>query len=100
MWKNKKIEKSAKHFIEWTLVLFKDDRIFGASKNKAVVELNMNLVVVKKFEGRDRQPLTIDANENYLVVGYRCGCRGGYVDVHNRKELCGTQPKVTVGNNL
>ena len=97
MWKNKKVEKSAKHFTEWTLVLYKDDRIFAASKNKDIVELNMNLDVVKKFKGRDDQPFTINANENYLVVGYRYD-----VDVYSRQELdqSGTQRKVTVGNNF
>ena len=45
----------------------------------------MNLDVVKKFKGRNSQPYTIDANENYLVVGYDYG--SGSVDVHSRKEL-------------
>ena len=99
MWKNKKIEKSTKLFEEWTLVLFKDSCIFATSKNKDAVELNLNLEVVRKFKGRNQQPLSIDANENYLVVGYQ---DYRYVDVHNRKELDqnGTLQKRVVGKFL
>ena len=81
LWKDKTVEKSAKLFSEWTLVLYKNDRIFAASRNN-VIELNMNLDVVKKFKGRDSQPYTIDANEKYLVVGYG----SGFVDVHSKKD--------------
>ena len=97
LWVNKKIENSAQHFNDWTLVLHKNDRIFAASKNKDVLELNMNLEIVKKFTGRDYQPYTIDANENYLAVGYSWY---GYVDVHSRKELDrnGTQLKTMASN--
>ena len=100
LWDNKSIEKSVKYFNQWTLVFSKGDRIFAASNYKDVLELNMNLDIVKKFEGRDRQPYTIDANENYLVVGYKY--YGGYVDVHSRKELdqSGKHRKITVGKNL
>ena len=83
MWKNKKIEKSKKMFNGWTLVLFKNSAVFAASEKKNVVELNMNLDVVKKFKGRESRPFTIDANENYIVVGYGTG----FVDVHGRNEL-------------
>ena len=88
MWNGNKIEKSAKIFDEWTLVLHKEDAIFATSKNKDVVELSMNLDIVKKFHGRDFQPYAIDANENYLVVGYegrRERCLG-HVDVFSRVE--------------
>ena len=80
------------------MVLHKTDRIFAASKNKDVVELNMNLDVVKKFKGRDDQPLTIDACDTFLVVGYRMIDYVGYVDVHSRNELDqnGTHQKRTV----
>ena len=84
MWKNKEIEVSTKLFDEWTLVLFKDSCIFATSKSKGAVELNMNLEVVTSFMGRDDKPFTIDANENYVVIGYD---GSGYVDIHNRKEL-------------
>ena len=82
------------------MVLHKTDRIFAASKNKDVVELNMNLDVVKKFKGRDDQPLTIDACDTFLVVGYRMIDYVGYVDVHSRNELDknGTYQKRTVSN--
>ena len=78
----------------WTLVLFKNDRIFAASDNEEIIELNMDLDVVKKFPGRDTfgiLPFTMDANENYLVVGWdvaakRINDRSGYVDVHSRKK--------------
>ena len=83
MWNNKSIEKSVKYFNEWTLVFSRGDSIFAASNNKDVLELNMNLDVVKKFTGRDSVPLSINANENNLVVGYF----GQLVDVHIRKEL-------------
>ena len=89
MWKNKKIEKSTKLFDEWTLVLFKNGAIFAASRNKDVIELNMNLDVVKNFKGRNSQPLTIDANENYLIVGF--GFMSGFVEVHSRTELDQTE---------
>ena len=71
LWKHKKVEKSKKIFAEWTFVLAKNGRIFAASKDKDVVELTMKLNIVKKFKGRNTQPVTIDANENYLVVGYK-----------------------------
>ena len=98
LWKNNKVQKSTKIFDKWTLVLFKDGRIFAASEDEDVVELNMNLELIKKYKGRNKQPLTIDANENYLVVGYR----SGYVDVHDRKELDqdGTHQKRMVSNFL
>ena len=85
--KQKKIEKSTKFFDQWTLVFFRDGHIFAASKDRDVVELNMNLEVVKKFNGRNAQALTIDANENYLAVGYERIDNIGYVDVHSRTEL-------------
>ena len=94
LWKNKIIEKSVKHFDEWTLVLFKNDRIFAASANKDVIELNLSLDVVKRFNGRDCQPFTIDANEEYLIVGYK----SGNVDVHKRNEFDrnGTHQKMVI----
>ena len=100
MWKNKKVGKSIKLFDEWTLVLFKNDAIFAASRDNDVVELNMNLDVVKKFKGRESRPFTIDANENYLVVGYYR--ESGFVDVHSRNELdqSGLYQKITVSNFL
>ena len=92
IWNDGVVEKSKKLFNERTMVLFKESKIFAASENKDVVELKMNLKVVKKFHGRDTQPSTIDANENYLVVGYRMNFSWkidyvGYVDVHSRHEL-------------
>ena len=94
LWKNKVIEKSVKHFDEWTLVLFKNDRTFAASANKDVVELNMSLDVVKKFDGRNCQPYTMDSNEEYLIVGYK----SGNVDVHKRNEFDrnGTHQKMVI----
>ena len=86
LWKNKKVEMSMfrdKISNEWTLVHHKNGRIFAASKNKDVVELNMDLNTVKKFQGRDSQPYTMDADKRYLIVGYK----NGYVDVHCRDEL-------------
>ena len=58
----------------------------------------MNLDVVKKFKGRNSQPYTIDANENYLVVGYDDW--SGSVDVHSRNDLDqnGMYQKITVSN--
>ena len=90
-------------------MFFKDDRVFAASKDKDVVELNMNLDVVKKYSSNDTHPLTIDANENYLVVGYMMPpsflkkgrtCFSGCVDVHSRTELdrFGTHRQRTVGS--
>ena len=74
--------------------------MFAASENKDVVQLNMNLDVVKRFKGRNSRPTTIDANENYLVVGYQRLGDTGYVDVHCRKELdlSGTHGKRMVRN--
>ena len=94
LWNGSKIDKSVKMFDEWTLVLYKGGRIFAASKNKDVVELNMNLEPVKKFSGRNRKPYTIDANDIYLVTGYPSGC----VDVHSRKkhDTSGTQQPIMV----
>ena len=42
----------------------------------------MDLNVVKNFNGRDSEPYSIDANENYLVVGYESGS----VDVYSRND--------------
>ena len=84
LWKDKRIQNSFKLSNEWTLVYYKNDCIFAASENK-VVELNMNLDEIKKFKGRNGQPLTIDASEEYLVIGYKMG--NSVVDVHSRKEI-------------
>ena len=88
LWKNK-IDKSTKLFDKWTLVLFKDGCIFAVAENKDAVELNIKLDVVKIYKCRNTQPLTIDANKNYLVVGYDSASSGyvSYVDVHNRNQL-------------
>ena len=100
LWKDKKVVKSETCFGEpwsrhnWTLVHYKNDRIFAASDNEEVIELNMDLDVVRKFPGRNTfgiLPFTMDANENYLVVGWdvaakRINDRSGYVDVHSRKK--------------
>ena len=88
------------------MVLFKDDSIFAASKNRNVLELDKNLALIKKFKGRNLQPLTIDANENHLVVGYGdlqvklFACYVAYVDVHSRKKFDnnGTYEKILVSN--
>ena len=98
LWQNKpcykEVKKSTKIFDKWTLVFSSIDCIFAASQDKEVVELDMNLDIVKKFNGRNAQPYTVDANENHLVVGYA----GGVVDVHSRKELDqnGTHKKIMV----
>ena len=64
------------------MVLHKNGAIFAATISDNVVELSMNLDVVKNFDGRNSQPYTMDANENYLVVGYEYA----FVDVYSRKE--------------
>ena len=94
LWQSKEIKKSSKIFDEWTLVHANSDCIFAASSNKDVVELDMNLDVVKKFKGRDSQPYTVDANQDYLVIGYASGS----IDVHSRKDLDqnGTHEKIVV----
>ena len=81
------MDKSINLFHNWTLVLFNDDSIFAASEDKDVVELDMNLKVVNKFRGRDSRPISIDANEKYLVVGYKSRENYGPVVVHNRTTL-------------
>ena len=86
LWKDKQVENSVRIFDEWTLVLYKDCSIFAASRYN-VVELNMSLEVIKAFHGRTSQPFTMDANANYLVVGYKRLDYVGYVDVHSRDEL-------------
>ena len=95
MWKEKKIEKSTKISNNWTLVLFNEGQIFVASKDN-VVELDLNLEVAKKFRSQEIKPHTIDANENYFVVGYE----SGIVDVHSRKKsgYKGTLQKRMVSN--
>ena len=87
VWKDKKIQKEAKLFDEWTLVLNKNDRIFAASKNKDILELNMNLETIKKFKGRKYRSFSMDSSDSYLVVGYNNFDKTNYVDVHSRKEL-------------
>ena len=91
---NKEIRKLKKIFDDWTLVFFNIDCMIAASRDKDVVELDMNLDVVKKYECRDFQPYTVDANKNHLVIGYQCGV----IDVHSRKELDqnGTHKKIMV----
>ena len=104
---NNKIQNSTKLFNEWTLVLFKNDCVLAASGANDVFELNMSLEVAKKFKGRQySQAVAIDANENYLVVGYlstenftdRPPEEVGYVDIHSRKELAknGAYQKIMV----
>ena len=98
LWKAKQVIKSAQIFNKWTLVFCKDDRIFAASKNNDVVGLNMSLNVVKKFKGQDSQPLSIDASQKYLIIGYE----NGHVDVHSLNELDqnGTHQKRMASNFL
>ena len=43
----------------------------------------MNLETIKKFEGREYQPFSMDSSDKYLVVGYRTS---EHVDVHSRKQ--------------
>ena len=80
LWKDKNIEKSVKISDGWTLVAFRAGRIFAVT-TKYVAELNTNLDVVRNYRSRDLQPYAIDANEDYLVVGYKTGL----LDVHDRK---------------
>ena len=102
LWKDKTIEKSEKIFNEWTLVLYKGNHIFAASENEKVVELNMNLNLVKKFNGHRSRPFTIDATTNYLAVGYRKVDFIGHVEVHSRKNQGqnGTHQKILVRNAI
>ena len=90
---------STKLFDKWTRVLYKNGSIFAAGYNEddclgSLVELNLILDVVKKFEGRGDEPVTIDTNENYLAVGYG----SGFVDEYSRKKLDrnGTCKKIVV----
>ena len=103
-------------FGKYPLVLYKTGCIFAASKHKTAVELNSSLKVVKTFTGRRNcRPLTLDANENYLVIGYSVcedfddgnvrlwipdEAKVGYVDVHSRKQHGenGTYDKIMVRN--
>ena len=98
LWKDYEIEKWTKLFNKWTLVFYKDGRIFAASEYEDVVEHDMNLNVVKKFTGCNCQPSTIDANESYLAVGYHNNA--GKVILHRRKDLDenGTHQKIMVSN--
>ena len=88
------MEKSKKVFDRWSLdgpkslVLYKENHIFAARGNNQIFELDINLGIVRKFKGRFYRPLTIDVNENYLVIGYKWRTNSyGYVDVHSRNEV-------------
>ena len=61
----------------------KTGRIFAASEKMDVLELDLELYTIRKFQGRDTQPFAIDVDEKYLIIGYQ----SGQVDVHNRNEL-------------
>ena len=84
LWKNKKLVKSITLFDSHTRVLFKNGGVFARTdKNDYVIELNLNLAIVIKFVTREKIR-TMDANENYLVVGYWGDV---FVDVYGRKKL-------------
>ena len=66
----------------------KKGTIFAASAGRDIVELNKNLDQTNLHWGRDNQPIAMDANEEYLVVGYRKGLLAGFshIDVKGRRD--------------
>ena len=90
-WFDSQVEKSTKRFGRRSLVLSKNGRIFAAaaSQSKDIVELSMNLQVVKRFKNRNVTPRAIDASKDYLVIGYASSDETpniGQVDIHSRRE--------------
>ena len=110
LWKNKAIVASINPFEQsvidkWPLVVYKKQllRTLAVSKHEVAVELDAeSLNFRKEFTGRRNcQPLTLDANANYLVIGYSVTedfddgnvrlwipdeAKVAYVDVHSRTQ--------------
>ena len=52
-----------------------------------VAELSTNLELIRMYEGRNLLPTTMDASENFLVIGYHGLARLGRFDVHDRRKV-------------
>ena len=72
LWKDRTVMHKIKLFTGWTLVTAKSGTIFAASQGTNILELNNDLekTITHKVVGRHQQPVSMDANEEYLVVGY------------------------------
>ena len=64
-------------------MLCRNHEIFATCKNGNLYELDLELRDIKQYAGSDHQPFTMDANENYVVVGYG---GNGEVHVHDRRS--------------
>ena len=94
LWKNNSLANSIQLFTgrsRRTLVMSKNDVIFAASASKEIFELNTNLETIKthqvcsSYDGYDyyyQQPRAMDANEEYLIVGYE----NGDIDIKGRRD--------------
>ena len=70
LWKDKKIVNKVKLFNDWTLVFAKNNVIIAASAGVGIVVLSNDLRRIETYPGRQKRPVSIDANEEFLVVGY------------------------------
>ena len=70
LWKDKKVVNKVKLFNDWTLVFAKNNVIFAASAGDGIVVLSNDLWGTETYPGRQKRPVSIDANEKFLVVGY------------------------------
>ena len=67
----------------------KNDTIFAASAGQDIVELTIEFDEIKKHWGRENQPVTMDANKEYLIVGYRRGnnfAGFSHIDIKGRHD--------------
>ena len=85
LWKAKKATKSKKLFKGLPFLAYKNGRIFAARWNECVLELDTNLNQMRKYTAKNKTsvtPVSIDANPDFLVVGWS----DGSIVIHDRKE--------------
>ena len=87
LWKSKTAIKSVKFSVNQVsngspLVAYKNGSIFAAWQNERVVELDTGLNLVKKYKSKNKTPVSIDADDDYLAVGWS----DGTITVHDRAE--------------
>ena len=82
LWKAKRAIKSIKFFKRLPLLAYKNGSIFAAWENERIIELDTGLNVIKKYESKNKPPVSIDANDDYLAVGWA----DGSIQVYDRAE--------------
>ena len=72
IWKDKEITTIKELFTDRALVIVENETVFAASRDQDITELNLELDTIKIHRGTGckQKPTAMDANEEYLIVGY------------------------------